>query len=412
MSGEVPAPDAAGPDQQAIQQVSDWLVEQGLHGSGFVELIEGLGQRLCAAGLPVRRLHVSMAALHPDYGALGTTWEGGGTITEDRFKHGADYEEVWQRSPLRGMVDNNIPRMRRRLERAEDCNDFPIFQDLHQAGATDWLALLVGFGSAERSINLPGIVASWVTDRPSGFLDAHLAAFDRIMPRLALACYRIALERMTSGLLDAYVGRDAGHRILSGQVLRGTSEEISAAILFADLRGFTTAADRTEGKILIACLNDYLESVAGAVMEQDGEVLKFLGDGLLAIFPIGAEGEGPACDRALAAARQALAGNQKLCADLESRGLPNLPLGIALHVGDVLYGNIGAQQRLDFTVIGPAVNEASRIESLCEPLGQALLISGDFAARSSGRFRSLGNHPLRGVAEAQELFTTDEAASS
>lgn len=399
------APPAEGPSDAAIQGVSDWLVEQGLHGSGFVELIEGLGQRLCAAGLPVRRLHVSMAALHPDYGALGTTWEGDGTIKEDRFRHGADFEETWQRSPLRGMVENRVPRMRRRLERAEDCNDFPIFRELHQAGATDWLAQLAEFGSAERSINLPGIVASWVTDRPGGFLDSHLAAFDRIMPRLALACYRIALERMTSGLLNAYVGRDAGHRILSGQVLRGTSEMISAAILFADLRGFTAAADRTEGKILIACLNDYLESVAGAVMEQGGEVLKFLGDGLLAIFPIGAEGEGAACDRALAAARQALSGNQALCARFADENLPSLPLDIALHVGDVLYGNIGAQQRLDFTVIGPAVNEASRIESLCEPLGQALVISAAFAEHGAGPFRSLGSQSLRGVGEPQELFT-------
>jgi adenylate cyclase len=230
---------------------------------------------------------------------------------------------------------------------------------------------------------------------------------ERLVPRMALACYRIALQQVAENLLDAYLGADAGRRVLAGQIERGAATRLSAVVFFADLRGFTRLADETTGESLLSGLNDFLGDLTEAIETQGGQVLKFLGDGLLAIFKL--EGEEPSgvCGDALAAAKAALTSNATLNAQRRVSGKPALDLDVALHLGELMYGNVGSSHRLDFTVIGPAVNEASRIESLCEPLGQHLLISESFARAFDRPLRSLGRHQLRGVAKPQELFSLD-----
>ncbi|MGH6919445.1 MAG: adenylate/guanylate cyclase domain-containing protein, partial [Geminicoccaceae bacterium] len=222
---------------------------------------------------------------------------------------------------------------------------------------------------------------------------------------LALAVYRIALLQVAVDLLDAYVGPEPGRRILGGQVRQGTAQQLSAAIVIADLRGFTRVADRTPAERLLAGLNEHLGAAVGAVEQHGGQVLKFLGDGLLAVFALEERSAETACADALAAAEAALAANAAINGRRAAVGEPSLELDVALHLGAVMYGNVGSSRRLDFTVIGPAVNEASRIEALCEPLGCHVLMSAAFAGACPRALRSLGRHTLRGVASPQELFT-------
>jgi adenylate cyclase len=228
---------------------------------------------------------------------------------------------------------------------------------------------------------------------------------DGLLATLALAVYRIALLQVAVDLLDAYVGAESGRRILSGQVRQGTAQQLSAAIVIADLRGFTAVADRTPAERLVGGLNEHLGAVVEAVEQQGGQVLKFLGDGLMAVFSLEKRPAEAACADALAAAQSALAANAAINGRREAAGEPMLALDVALHLGEVMYGNVGSARRLDFTVIGPAVNEASRIEALCEPLGCHVVTSAAFASACPQALRSLGRHTLRGVARPQELFT-------
>ena len=249
------------------------------------------------------------------------------------------------------------------------------------------------------------MVTSWTSDLPGGFDDADIALIDGLLATLALAVYRIALLQVAVDLLDAYVGAEPGRRILGGQIRQGTAQQLSAAIVIADLRGFTAVADRTPAERLVAGLNEHLGAVVEAVEQHGGQVLKFLGDGLMAVFSLEMRPAEAACADALAAAEAALAANAAINGRREAAGEPLLALDIALHLGAVMYGNVGSARRLDFTVIGPAVNEASRIEALCEPLGCHVLTSAAFAEACPRPLRSLGHHTLRGVASPQELFT-------
>jgi adenylate cyclase len=302
-------------------------------------------------------------------------------------------------------VENRVPRMRNRLELGEGTETFPVLADLRDEGATDWFGRLVGFGDRTQRAGLPGMATTWTSDRAGGFSDADIALIESLVTTLALAVYRIALLQVAVDLLAAYVGPEPGRRILNGQVRQGTAQQLSAAILIADLRGFTSVADRTPAERLLAGLNEHLGAVVGAVERHGGQVLKFLGDGLMAVFALEERSAETACADALAAAETALAANAAINGRREAADEPALELDVALHLGDVMYGNVGAARRLDFTVIGPAVNEASRIEALCEPLGCHVLTSATFARACPRALRSLGHHALRGVASPQELFT-------
>lgn len=398
------SPDAKDPDFAALQALSDWIVEQGLVASEPAPLIEGLCQRLETLGLPLWRMHVSMATLHPTFSAFGGTWRRDQGFCSEHYERAGEQQDRWQQSPLRAMIEGNLSRMRRRLEGPKARVDFPVLQEFRAQGATDWLGQLVRFGEDRQPAGLPGMLLSWVSDRPGGFSEPNIGVIDRLVPRIALTCYRIALQQVAENLLEAYVGADAGRRILAGQIERGAATRLSTVIFFADLRGFTRLADETPGEALLARLNDYLGDLTETIEAHGGQVLKFMGDGLLANFSLEERDPTAVCDDAIAAAKAALASNAVLNQRGEAAGTPSLKLDIALHFGELMYGNVGSSRRLDFTVIGPAVNEASRIESLCESLGQHLLISESFARAHGRPLRSLGQHQLRGVAKPQELF--------
>jgi adenylate cyclase len=294
-------------------------------------------------------------------------------------------------------------------------HEVPVFEELRTAGMTEWLGRLFPFGELAPRVGDPSgaervgelwLVCSLTTDRPGGFSEGHLETLRHVLPVFAVAAKATTLPTIHHGLLAAYLGNDPAGRVLAGTVQRGEVQSVEAVLLFTDLRGFTALADALPGRDLIALLDDCFDCIARPVVSHGGEILKFLGDGLLAIFRIEDKSRDETCAVALEAAKETLS----LMTDLATRrgaSQPTPGLDIALHIGRVNYGNVGADARLDFTVIGPAVNEASRIERLCDELGRPLLMSQAFAqAADASRHQlvSLGHHRLRGVRQETELF--------
>ena len=258
-----------------------------------------------------------------------------------------------------------------------------------------------------------GIVYSFATDRKGGFSDDDTTLVQATLPALSLAMKAHAGHVIASGLLGTYLGEDAGRRVHAGSIMRGSVDNLRAVIWYADIRGFTTISDSTPGSVVVELLNDVFEILTASLRPRGGQVLKFIGDGMLAIFPFEDADRAETCRRALDAAIEAMGNIDALNAARAAAGAPFAPVDLALHLGEALYGNVGATDRLDFTVIGPAINEVARIEALCEPLGRAVLVSAEFVAgmtAADSRLESLGRHALRGVKEPKEIFALDLAA--
>ncbi len=396
-------------DALSVEAIGDWLVAQGLAKTDFEPLIGGFCERLVEAGIALSRTTLSMRTLHPSVAALDYVWRRGSGVEQRSIGHDiAGQSEEWRASPFHYMLENDVPVLRRRLVGPDACLDFPLLESLEAQGVTDYFATLVAFGVGEITKETTGMIASWASDGPAGFSNAEVAAIERLQPRFALALSATLTHQVAVNLLDTYVGTSVGQRILRGEIRRGSMDVIPSVILYADLQGFTTFSDRAPKDEVVAALNDYFDRMVRPVHANGGDVLKFLGDGLLAVFNVEGADPDALCGRALAAAVESLDGVARLNAARAAAGAPVMALDIALHLGEVMFGNVGAEDRLDFTVIGPAVNEASRIEALCGELGHNLLVSGAFAraaASSASRLVSIGAHRLRGVETAQELFT-------
>jgi adenylate cyclase len=303
---------------------------------------------------------------------------------------------MYRRSPIFRLEAENLDQARWRLEAGEGCDSIPLLAELRAEGGTDYVMRLVRFGA---TTTLPGVALAMATDRIGGFTDKDLAALEALVPALGLVSYRFALARIAIETLGVYLGPRTARRVLAGEARRGQGRSIAAAILLADLRGFSRLAGSAEPHRVVGWLDEHLEAVGGPVEEHGGEVLKFLGDGLLAVFPADEPevSEAQACGRALAAAEEALGRTSALNERRRCRGEPELGLDVVLHHGEVVYGNVGAARRLDFTVIGRSVNEASRMEGLCEQLARPLLLSPSFAARCGRPTVCLGRFVLRGI---------------
>jgi adenylate cyclase len=382
------------------------ILREATDGDDLAALLERTCGRLVTAGLPLARVSLAMRALDPTVRAFSHIWQRGRGVVADSSEHGADGEAMYRRSPIAYLEAHGLDGHRWRVERGEGCADIPLLAELRNRGVTDYAMRLVGFGGATRAA-VPGVALGIATDRAGGFTAADLAAFDALLPALGLASYRFALARIASDLLGVYLGPMTAGRVLAGEVRRGMGRTIRAALLLADLRGFTALTGGEDPGRVVGWLDEYLEAVGAPVMERGGEVLKFLGDGLLAVFPAEAAGgpEALACAKALAAAEDALARTEALNARRRVEDLPALGLDVVLHHGEVIYGNVGAARRLDFTVIGRAVNEASRMEGLCARLDRSLLVSAAFAARCGRDCASLGRFALRGIEGELEVLS-------
>jgi adenylate cyclase len=376
-----------------VQPVLDWLDAGAPPARASAEVLQHLCRRLVDQGLDLYRVAVFVRTLHPNVLGRGFIWiRGRDEIEVVAAAHDFRASPLYLRSPMRLVFEEHVE-VRRPIPPAPAPLDFPVLDDLRGEAATDFVALPVRFTNGEVH------AVSFVTRKPGGFDDADLASLRRLMPPFARMAEIYALRRTARNILEAYLGRQAGEKVLAGQIRRGDGEEIHAVIWFCDLRDSTELADAMTREAFLGLLNEFFECVLQPVLRHEGEVLRFIGDAALAIFPVGAD-EPDACRRALDAAREAMARMAELNA---GRAAP-LGFGIGLHLGDVLYGNIGTASRIEFTVIGAAANEAARIEGLCKTLAVPLLLSAPVARHVSG-CRSLGLHRLRGVGDSVELFT-------
>jgi adenylate cyclase len=396
-----------------------WAVREGLRGATAYDLFDGYCQRLVIHGAPLWRAHTSMETLHPQWSGYGYTWRRDlNAIAPQQYPHGSVAEETWVTSPFfdlirRAQRGEPNPSMRRRLSEGPDQRDFPVLEEFFAAGATDYLAYVFPYGASYDPSQGSGVVFSFASDRKSGFSEDDARLLQATLPALALAIKTHAGHVIASGLLGTYLGADAGQRVHAGAVQRGSVDKLRAVIWFADIRGFTPISDAAPGPVVVDLLNDVFEALTAALRPRGGQVLKFIGDAMLATFSFDEADRAETCRRALDAAIEATQNLDALNAARAAAGAPAAAVDLALHIGEVLYGNVGATDRLDFTVIGPAVNEATRIEALCEPLGRPLLISPEFAAAATGgdsRLESLGRHALRGVREPKEIFALDLGA--
>jgi len=399
------------PEPRTREGFADWIVNATLAGANEIEIIGGLGKRLNASGIPVARISVATDLLDPTFDGRGVRWlrdEGGMEETFARNEEGTIVTVDFPQTPFGALLRSGKPLLRRRLDASYRRGEFEMFDRFQDHGITDYIAFSVRVGQTIRYGETEGMVASWTTDAAGGFDDAQVELLSSLMPPLTLAFLLRTTYRDTRTLLTTYLGRHAADRVLAGNIVRGRAEPIQAVIWFSDLVGFTRISDHISPHELMHLLNDYAQALVEEIEAHDGHVLKFIGDGILAIFPDADTTR--ACARALDASVKMRARLAALNERRSASGLPVTDAHLALHAGELLYGNLGGPRRLDFTVLGSAVNEAARIEALCASLDQKIIVSWAFAeAAGAARSRlvSLGRYAMKGVARPQELFTLD-----
>lgn len=384
-------------ENSGLQRVTNWLIDGAWSSQESAEMIADFCERLVAAGLPLWRFGIFIRTLHPEIFGRNFIWRQGEEVEIGTVEFDILDTPEFARSPLRIVFEQGVE-VRGRVGDPES-ERFPFVNDMRAEGATDYIAVPLPF--------LDGSVhaTSWVTRHPGGFTDGHIAAIRSIVTPLARVAEIISLRRTAEMLLDTYVGNRAGARILGGQIRRGHHDTMQAVIWLSDLRGFTALSDRLPAETVVEILNQYFDCQVTAIRGHGGEVLKFMGDGLLAVFPID-EYVGDAahvCTRVLEAARESRASVEALAFPV-GEIVERFRFGVALHVGNILYGNIGGGNRLDFTCIGPAVNLAARLEKITGRLGRTVVASEGFANVCREGWHELGEFPIAGFSRAQRVY--------
>ncbi len=389
-----------------IDEVSDWVVSQALTDVDLKALVTGTCERLAAAGVPILRVNFTFSVLHPLYNAMGFVWRRGQGTSVDGLKHLPKGEDSrYTQSPYFYLVSNSLQHLRRRLDKGE-CFDYPVLNELKEEGMTDYLAFVRNFEDQPGK----GIFGSWATAQSGGFSESEIEALLRIQKRLAVTAKVAVLKDLAKNALSTYLGDGAGTRVLEGQIRRGDGETIRAAIVMGDIRGSTTMAEVLGRQAYIDALNTFFDNVASAFSDAGGEILSFVGDGFLAIFPCDSntkEARAKACTAAAQAARVASAQMAAANAEREAEGYDSISYGLGLHIGNVMFGNVGLMDRLTFSAFGSAVNEAARLEALTKELDSHILASDEFRSRCNGHWKSYGEQKLRGVGHSIEVFGYD-----
>jgi adenylate cyclase len=397
-----------------IDRISDWIIRRGLEGAQETDLLIKFCEKCTAAGLPLTRALVVIDTLHPVHEGTVFRWSDDNVEENAATQYGRTNEgeaaASWQRSPFYHLLQSGGEELRRRIAFGDPI-DFPAIQEIKDLGHTDYILFVRRFAEGATIGEMDCVYSSWSTRSAEGFSDVDIAALRRLAPTLGLAIKSAALAKVADTLVEVYLGRDAGQRVLKGRIQRGVADRIEAALWFSDLRSFTTITDTAKPTEIIPLLNDYAEAVITSIHEAGGDVLKLIGDGTLALFR--ADDPSEACRRALKAEEIARARVRDLNEKRRAQEQPVTEVYVGLHVGEVFYGNIGSVERLDFTVVGPAVNETSRIASMCRSVDRPILISSTFADALPTKERtnlvSVGRFALRGVGHAKELFTLDPA---
>ena len=384
-------------DATSLRKISDWIIDGARSAATPSQMMAECCERLVQAGLPLWRVGVFVRTLHPEIIGWSFIWKPGeevhvGTV-DFNFRATAEFTF----SPLAVVFRDGVEV--RADPRGPDSERFPILVDLRAEGVTDYLALPLMF--MDRAVH----ASSWTTKQPGGFTDNQLDAIRSLMAPLARYIEIVSLRRTATMLLDTYVGNSAGERILGGQIRRGHTETMQAAIWLSDLRGFTALSDRLPAETVVDILNCYFDCQVSAIKDHGGDVLKFMGDGLLAVFPISEEERDmrEVCARVLEAARQTRASVDALQYRIGDT-FEHFRFAVALHVGKLLYGNIGGGNRLDFTCIGPAVNLAARLERIAARLNREVVSSAAFARLCEDNWADLGEFPIAGFSKAERIY--------
>jgi adenylate cyclase len=380
-----------------LQELTDWLIDGARSSANSPRLLAEVCERLVQTGLPLWRVGIFVRTLHPDIYGRNFIWRPGAEVEVGTVDYKITESADFHASPLK-IVFQEGKEVRARVDDPAS-GRFPIVVDLRAEGGTDYLAMPLSFTD--------GVVnaSSWTTKQPGGFTDDQLAALRKIATPLARVIEIVSLRRMASSLLDTYVGNRAGEKIMGGQIRRGHTESMNAGIWLSDLRGFTALSDRLPAETVVEILNQYFDCQVASIRAHGGEVLKYMGDGLLAVFPID-EYVGDAqqvCAKVLEAANESRAS----VADMEfpiGDTVERFRFGLALHVGRILYGNIGGGNRLDFTCIGPAVNLAARLEKIASRLHRTVVASEGFAGICRGGWSDLGEFPIAGFSKAERVY--------
>ena len=391
-----------------IDRVSAWLKTSALKGADLESLVRGFCERLAAAGVPLVRVHLSYSMLHPLYDALGFTWQRGEGVTVEGFSkssmEGPDSDRIL-RSPYYHLLSHNLDHLRRRIDPAVP-SEFPVFNDLKAIGATDYLAFVQSFGDGSGQ----GMLGSWTTDHAGGFTDDVIEALLKIQNSLAVAAKMAVLGKLADNMLSTYLGGNAGKRVLSGQIRRGDGETIRAALVMADMRQSTLLAEREGRQVYIDTLNEFFDAIAAPFNRNGGEILSFVGDGFLAVYPCGRHREPSqtATRAAMAAVRAASARMRDLNNERRERSLPDVRYGIGLHIGNVMFGNVGLRDRLTFSAFGGAVNEVERLQGLTKKFNKPVIASQAFAGYCGGDWVTLGQERLRGMRQKVTILLPGE----
>jgi adenylate cyclase len=380
-----------------LQKVTDWLIDGARSATRPAQMMAETCERLVQAGLPLWRVGVFIRTLHPDIFGRNFIWRPGAEVEVGTVDFDVLDSPEFQNSPL-AIVFRKGMEVRGRLDDPQS-KRFPILEDMRAEGVTDYIALPLLF--IDGSIH----ASSWTTKRPGGFSDEQLNALRTLVPPLARVVEIISLHRTASILLDTYVGNRAGERILGGQIRRGHTDTVHAAIWLSDLRGFTALSDRLPAETVVEILNRYFDCQVSSIRTHGGEVLKFMGDGLLAVFPIEEQDSDiqQVCARVLEAARESRASVEAMQYPI-GEAVERFRFGVALHFGKILYGNIGGGNRLDFTCIGPAVNLAARLEKIAGRLNRTIVASAGFAGICAGGWTELGEFPIAGFSKAERVY--------
>lgn len=395
-------------DASQVTAINEWLIDQALGEPDIVVMFEALCNRINDIGVPLCRARLTWPTLHPLFKAETILWSRSGETEFEQFVHQENESEEWTLSPMKYMLENDVMLLRRHLDGPSQLFDFPVLKEIAEKGMTDYLAIITALSVTKTAKDTPslGIIGTWATDRAGGFSDSELTALQRIQRRFAVACKTVIQARIARNISETYLGREAGSRVLAGSIRRGDGNETRAVVWYNDMRNSTALADTMPGRDFIQLLNEYFDCTATPIIEAGGEVLDFIGDGVLAIFPYSdAEEQKGAVRAAMTALKHVLIARDKLNEDRHGRGLFPIKFGIGLNTGTVMFGNIGISQRLTFSVIGPTVNEVSRIESLTKATGVDALVTREIAALHPERWTTIGHQRLSGVSEKVELFT-------
>ncbi|MDO8981989.1 MAG: adenylate/guanylate cyclase domain-containing protein [Afipia sp.] len=390
-------------------EIMNWLAGAGLSGLAETDLVRGFCERSRAAGLELSRGIVFIDTLHPVFEGRGFRWNDVESNESDLIEYESTSEgeaaENWRRSPFYTMLQTG----QNELCIDSDDEHFKMTTKLVGDGHKHFVTFVHRFGDAGIIGEMDCVYSLWCMRQENGFNEDALGAMRDLVPLLGLAVKSAAHARIARTIGHVYLGRDAAERVLSGRISRGVADRINAVLWFSDLRGSTAISEAMDPAEIIPFLNDYADAAISAIHDEGGDVLKLMGDGVLAIFN---QDDMAAARRAALRAENQFRKNILVLNDRRtSENRPTTSAYVGLHVGEVFYGNIGSEERLDFTVVGPAVNEVSRIASMCRSVERELLVSSAFLAginaSGSAHFVSTGRYALRGIGRAEELYTLD-----